>query len=157
MENNKLVRFTIFLCINILALGVGVLLMDNGQTSPWYASLNKAPWTPEGWVFGAAWTTVMISFAIYMAALSLNFPFGFKPLMKLYALQWFLNVSWNYLFFNQHQTLIALIFIVSLWLLIGYFTFNYIKTVKYYTLFIAPYLIWMTIAASLNAYIVFNN
>jgi tryptophan-rich sensory protein len=27
-----------------------------------YLNLNKAPWTPAGWVFGAAWTSVMLFF-----------------------------------------------------------------------------------------------
>ena len=35
--------------------------------------------------------------------------------------------------------------------------FEYLKKVKWYTLFILPYLIWMTIATSLNVYIVLNN
>jgi tryptophan-rich sensory protein len=157
MENNKIVRFLIFTCINILALGIGVLLMENGPQSAWYVNLNKAPWTPEGWVFAVAWNSIMVAFAVYMTALSFKFPFGHKPLVKLYALQWVLNVSWNFLFFNQHFTVIALLSITALWLLIGYFTFKYLKLVKFYTLFILPYLIWMTIATSLNAYIVFNN
>lgn len=157
MENNKIVRFIIFLCINILALGIGFFLMENGPQSAWYAQLNKAPWTPEGWVFGVAWNTIMIAFAVYMTALSFQFPYAHKPLVKLYAAQWILNVSWNFLFFNQHLTIIALVSITALWLLIGYFTFKYLKPLKYYTLFIFPYLIWMTIATSLNAYIVFNN
>jgi len=157
MKNSKVIRFIIFLCVNFLALGLGVLLMQNGPQSAWYMELNKAPWTPEGWVFGAAWTSIMIAFAFYMTVLSFKFPFAHKPLIKLYAIQWVLNVLWNLLFFNQHLTTIALISITALWLLIGYFTFKHLKTLQYYTLLIAPYLIWMTIATSLNAYIVFNN
>ncbi|MDN3666103.1 TspO/MBR family protein [Algibacter miyuki] len=157
MENNKIIRFVLFLCFNILALGIGVLIMSDGPQSAWYTSLNKAPWTPDNWVFGAAWTCIMVAFSVYMTALTYRFPFTHHPLIKLYALQWVLNVLWNFLFFNQHLAILGLINITALWLLIGYFTFNYIKTLKYYTLFIAPYLIWITIATSLNAYIVFNN
>ena len=157
MKNNKYIRFLIFLLVNFSALGLGTLLMNNGPQSEWYQTLNKAPWTPEGWVFGVAWTSIMVLFAIYMTALSFKHPFAHKPLVKLYALQWVLNVIWNFLFFNQHLTLIALISITALWLLIGYFTFKHLKQLKFHTLFILPYLIWMTIATSLNAYVVFNN
>ena len=43
--------------------------MDNGPMTDWYINLNQAPWSPPGWVFGAAWTTIMICFSIYMAYL----------------------------------------------------------------------------------------
>ncbi|NRA92357.1 MAG: tryptophan-rich sensory protein, partial [Psychroserpens sp.] len=60
-------RFLVFAVINFSALGLGTILMGNGATSSWYQQLNKAPWTPEGWVFGAAWFTVMLCFSAYMA------------------------------------------------------------------------------------------
>ena len=61
--------FFIFLAINFGGLAFGSWLMNNGPTSDWYSNLNKAPWTPPGWVFGVAWTTIMICFSIYLAKL----------------------------------------------------------------------------------------
>ncbi|TVZ55161.1 TspO/MBR related protein [Lutibacter sp. Hel_I_33_5] len=155
--NTKVVRFIIFLFFNFLALGIGVVLMENGPRTEWYTTLNQAPWTPENWVFGAAWSSIMLCFSFYMTKLSYEYDFSDKKLITLYSVQWILNISWNYIFFNQHQTEIGLVSITVLWLLIGYFTFNHIKQLKYSTLLIAPYLVWMTIATSLNAYIVFYN
>ena len=60
-----------FLLINFSALTIGSWLMDNGPQTDWYKGLNKAPWTPAGWVFGFAWTTIMICFSIYMTALNM--------------------------------------------------------------------------------------
>lgn len=157
MKQNKYIRFLLFLVVNFLALGIGVLLMENGPKTAWYLSLNKAPWTPAGWVFGVAWFTIMLLFAVYMTKLSFEFHFLNKKLITLFSIQWILNVAWNYLFFNQHLIIIGLIVITSLWLLIGYFTFKNLKQLKGITLFILPYLIWMTIATSLNAYIVLYN
>jgi tryptophan-rich sensory protein len=131
--------------------------MENGPQTDWYRSLNKAPWSPEGWVFGVAWTTIMIMFSVFMAKIIELHPFLSLKLFGLYSVQWVLNVSWNYFFFNQKMIFIALIVIILLWLLIGYLTFKYFKKNKWLTVFIAPYLIWMTIATSLNAYIVFYN
>ena len=153
----KIRLFLLFLATNFGALGLGVLLMNNGSTSEWYYSLDKAPWSPEGWVFGAAWFSLMFFYSIYMANLVLHYEIPNTKLIVLYAMQWSLNVSWNYIFFNQHMTVLGLIVIVSLWLLVGYFAFNFLKKLKYRTLFIAPYLIWMTIAMSLNLYIVIHN
>ena len=149
--------FLLFIVSNFGALGLGVLLMSNGSTSDWYYSLNKAPWTPDGWVFGTAWFSLMFSYAFYMTALVLKYKRPNFKLVKLYVIQWILHVSWPYIFFNQHLTIFGLIVIIGLWLLIGYFTFRFMKTLKYQTLFILPYLVWMTVATSLNAYIVINN
>ncbi|MBE7648272.1 TspO/MBR family protein [Tenacibaculum finnmarkense] len=157
MKQNKYIRFLIFLVVNFLALAIGVVLMEDGPKTDWYLSLNKAPWTPAGWVFGAAWSTIMLLFAFYMTKLSFKFPFLDKKLTILFSVQWILNVGWNYFFFNQHLTVIGLVIITLLWLLIGYFTFKNLRELKGITLFILPYLIWMTIATSLNAYIVFYN
>ncbi|MCG8183818.1 TspO/MBR family protein [Tenacibaculum piscium] len=157
MKQNKYIRFLLFLVVNFLALGIGVILMENGPKSEWYLSLNKAPWTPAGWVFGAAWSTIMLLFAFYMTKLSFKFPFLDKKLTILFSVQWILNVGWNYLFFNQHLMGIGLLVITLLWLLIGYFTFKYLKELKINTLWILPYLIWMTIATTLNAYTVLYN
>ena len=157
MFQNKYVRFLTFLVVNFLALGLGVLLMNNGPQTEWYKALNQAPWTPANWVFGVAWSSIMFCFSFYMTKLSLEYYYLDIKLITLFTIQWFLNVSWNYFFFNQHLTELGLVVITLLWLLIGYFTFNHLKKVKWYTLLIVPYLIWMTIATSLNAYIVFYN
>lgn len=154
---NKYILFLLFLAANFGALGIGVFLMDDGSSSEWYYNLNKAPWTPEGWVFGAAWTTIMLLFSFYMTKLALLFKETNSFLVQLFVVQWLLNVSWNYIFFNQHLTIIGFVVIISLWLLVGFFTFNYIKQLKWYTLLIAPYLIWLTIASSLNGYIILYN
>jgi len=149
--------FLTFLFFNFLALAVGVLFMKDGPQTKWYLSLNKASWTPDDWVFGAAWCTIMVCFAFYMSKLSVQYQFLNKKLLFLYITQWVLNVSWNYLFFNKHLIVAGLIGITLLWLLIGYFTFKYTRKLKWITLLIFPYLIWMTIATSLNAYIAFYN
>lgn len=51
----KILVFGLFFIINFGALGLGALLMDSSPIeNEWYVQLNKAPWTPPGWVFGAA-------------------------------------------------------------------------------------------------------
>ncbi|MDC6468346.1 tryptophan-rich sensory protein, partial [Flavobacteriaceae bacterium] len=66
----KLLKISIFfLVLNFSALAIGSWLMNNGPMTNWYVNLNQAPWTPPGWVFGIAWTTIMICFSVYMAYL----------------------------------------------------------------------------------------
>ena len=57
MKIFKLIFF--FLILNFSALAIGIWLMNNGSTSEWYDNLIKAPWEPDGWVFGFAWTFLM--------------------------------------------------------------------------------------------------
>ena len=64
--SKKFQYILLFILINFGALAIGTYLMDNGPTSIWYLTLNKAPWTPPGWVFGAAWFSIMVCFSIYI-------------------------------------------------------------------------------------------
>ncbi len=144
-----------FLVLNFGALGIGTFLMNNGPQDSWYNALNKAPWTPPGWFFGVAWTTIMICFSIYMAYL-----IQVKSTANIWLLffaQFILNTSWNYVFFNQHLVLLGLLVIVLLTVLVGYFLLKFNKLMKQKTWFIVPYFIWLIVASSLNAYVYMNN
>ncbi|MBR9915600.1 MAG: tryptophan-rich sensory protein [Algicola sp.] len=147
--------FIIFLIVNFGALGIGSWLMNDGPTSDWYLSLNKAPWTPDGWVFGVAWTSIMICFAAYMAFLYLKRPS--HKVLWLFAIQWLLNVSWNFIFFNQHFTVFGLFNITLLTIIVAAFLVTYLKDLRGKSILIAPYLIWLCIATSLNLYITIYN
>ena len=144
-----------FLIINFGALALGTWFMDNGPKADWYLQLDKAPWTPDGWVFGAAWTTIMICFSAYMAFLYLvRFT---NKVRTLFVIQFILNVSWNLLFFNQKLIDFALIDIVLLTIIVTAFLFTYAKDLKGKSILILPYVIWLCIATSLNLYISLYN
>ncbi|WP_283635575.1 TspO/MBR family protein [Aquaticitalea lipolytica] len=145
----------LFLIINFGALALGSWLMNNGPQTEWYTSLNQAPWTPEGWVFGVAWTTIMLCFSIYMTYLYLKLPTS--KFATLFSVQFILNVIWNYLFFNQHLIAFGLITIVALTIVVATFLFKFKTELKAKTLFILPYFVWLCIATSLNSYIYLYN
>ena len=147
--------FFIFLIINFSVLGLGRWIMGEGARGNWYLSLNKAPWTPDGWVFGAAWTTIMICFSFYMTYLYLKKPS--REVLSLFILQFVLNLSWNLVFFNLEYIYIGLINIMIQTIIIATFLIIYMKALKGKTIFILPYLIWICIATSLNLYIVIYN
>jgi tryptophan-rich sensory protein len=93
-------KLILFFCLNFAALGIGGLLIGNPGTNEWYQSVNKAPWTPPGWVFGFAWTSIMICFSLFMYYVSLKFSASdLKLFYVLFAIQWLLNVLWNPVFF----------------------------------------------------------
>ncbi len=143
----------IFLIINLGSLALGTILMNNGPQTEWYINLNKAPWTPPGWVFGVAWTFIMVCFSFYLADLFSKFK---TTAIKInFVLQVILNISWNYLFFNQHLVLSGLINLLLLNVVLCYFFFTLSKNNTKYLLI--PYMIWMCIATSLNLYILIHN
>jgi len=151
-----LLRFVIFLLLNFLALGIGGWFTGPGVNSVWYVTLEKAPWTPPGWVFGFAWGTIMNCFSLYLALLWTQ-EINRKSLIRLYILQWILNVLWNPLFFYFHQTEASLFELVSLSGVVAYFLFHYRREMGWKSFLLLPYFIWLLIATSLNAFSVFMN
>ena len=152
----KILSFLIFLFLNFLALGIGGLFTGEGVPSEWYTNLSKAPWTPPGWVFGAAWTTIMILFAVFMSQ-GWNILEQKSFFIIVYAVQWVLNILWNPLFFHFHLTGIALIEISLLLLCVLYIARVYWPELRWRVLLLSPYIIWLCIATSLNAYAYINN
>ena len=100
--HHKIKYLILFLFVNFGGLGFGSWLMNNGPMTSWYQNLNKAPWTPPGWVFGMAWTLIMICFSFYMA-------YAYKELnnkqllIGLFIFQLILNIGWNPSFFYFYE------------------------------------------------------
>lgn len=150
------IRCVLFFILNFGALALGGLFTGKGVSSNWYVLLNKAPWTPPGWVFGFVWTIIMICFTIYMA-IEWGEKKHKKELAILFLIQWILNVAWNPTFFYFQNIAIGLLVISSLTLLIAYMLLRFRKEFKFYSLLLLPYLIWLFIATSLNGYIFVMN
>lgn len=149
-------RVLIFLLVNFSALAIGGYFTVDGVPSDWYTNLSKAPWTPPGWVFGAAWSTIMICFSFFMSY-AWKYTNDRNFLIVLFTIQIILNIGWNPAFFYFHQVLLGLIVISILTLLIAYILYYYWKVLKLKSILIFPYLLWLIIATSLNAYVLFNN
>ena len=149
-------RIVLFLILNFGALAIGGFFSAKGVPSDWYQDLNKAPWTPPGWVFGFAWSTIMICFSIYMAYLWPEVE-NKRLLIGLYLFQWVLNVAWNPSFFYYHHIPFALLIISLLTVVVAVMLYYYGPVLKIKSLLLLPYLIWLLIATSLNGYILFKN
>ncbi|WP_397445827.1 TspO/MBR family protein [Polaribacter sp. R77954] len=145
----------IFIIVNFSGLAIGNWFMDGGPMTDWYINLKKAPWTPPGWVFGVAWTTIMICFSIYLGKLFLVE--NSKKMTAIFIIQFILNVSWNFLFFKQHWVFLGLINLSLLTALLFFYFFKFSKKVKNYKYLLLPYIIWLCIATSLNLYVLIHN
>jgi tryptophan-rich sensory protein len=145
----------LFLAVNFGGLAIGSWLMNNGPLSNWYTNLQQAPWTPPGFVFGIAWTLIMICFSIYLGKLFTED--NTSKNRTIFLIQFVLNVSWNFIFFNQHLVLFALINILLLTSLIFVYFFKLSSAVNNYKYLLLPYMLWLCIATSLNLYILVHN
>lgn len=141
--------FFVGLCLAVFLFG-GLF-----QPGEWYESLQRAPWSPPNIAFPIAWTIlyVLIALAGHKIAIS-----GDSLALKVWYAQLGLNALWSWVFFGQHWLKLGLIDLVALVILI---TFLIIRGAKrsggLISLMLFPYLIWLSLATSLNAYIVLHN
>ena len=147
--------YLIFIFINFSALGIGTWLMNDGPRTEWYTNLNQAPWSPPGWVFGIAWSSIMLFFSAFMTYL-IQVDRS-KKVLVLFSVQFVLNIFWNYLFFNQHLIILGLLNIIFLTFLMLYFLIAYKYVLKNKRFYVLPYCIWLVLATSLNLYIALYN
>jgi benzodiazapine receptor len=152
-------RIALFLILNFGALYVGALFMGGSPAeNEWYKALNKAPWTPPGWVFGFAWTTIMILYSIYLSRVFKSLPKEkFKLAVGLFIIQWILNVSWNPIFFVHHALVLGCVFIFFLIVVLLVFHVKHLKHRRIELVLILPYLLWLCVAFSLNLYVFIRN
>ena len=149
-------RLLFFFVLNFGALALGSYLMGEGPTGSWYTDLNKAPWTPPGWVFGTSWTLIMVCLSIFMnkaaqiEALS-------KTILWIYGVQLVLNILWNPLFFDLHWMGVALFEIILLVFVVGFMAIKAKPYLPRLTWLLTPYVVWLSIAITLNAYSLQNN
>ncbi|NNE33471.1 MAG: tryptophan-rich sensory protein [Winogradskyella sp.] len=152
----KIQLFILFFILNFGGLAIGSWLMGDAISDDWYVSLNKAPWTPPGPIFGIAWTAIMLCFSIYLSYLF--YIRKSRHLIFVYSLALILNVSWNFVFFNQQLTSLGLLNLIALTLIIAYLFISFgdeqLSKLRYLLL---PYIIWLCTAISLNGFIIINN
>jgi tryptophan-rich sensory protein len=146
-------QLILFLLINFGGLALGSFLMGNPSENTWYQSLEKAPWTPPGWVFGAAWFSIMLFYSIFMQQLLKTKSNNSKSIKWLFGLSVFFNVCWNPIFFVHHYVVVGLVFLITLFLLLIQLFRISLQHQSKIALLLLPYLIWMLIAISLNAYV----
>ena len=134
--------------VNALALYLGGRFTGPGVQSDWYQGLSQAPWTPPGWVFGVAWTVVMVGLTVFMVRVPRT-----RRLVAVFALQWALNIAWNPVFFAWRAPWAGLVVIVAL----AGTVVALARLGGRQAVWLVPYLVWLAIATSLNAWIALFN
>ncbi|MEM1074158.1 MAG: TspO/MBR family protein [Pseudomonadota bacterium] len=141
--------FWLLFCIFLLAcLGAGATggLFPPG---PWYRGLTKPWFTPPDWVFPVTWTTLYLCMSIAGARVAMAE--GNALAMALWSMQIAFNALWTPVFFGLKNIRLGMAVVVFLWGTV-LATLLVLWAVDWLAgLLFVPYLIWVTIAAALNA------
>ncbi len=138
------ILFCIFLAATFAAGATGAMF----PTGEWYKQLNKPSWTPPNWLFPIAWTSIylLMSFAgARVAVLE-----GSAYAMAFWAMQIAFNALWTPIFFGLRNLKGSLPVMAGLWVsvlgcLVTHFMLDPLAGLAF-----VPYMIWVTVAASLN-------
>lgn len=136
-------------CIFFAAcLGAGVTggLFPPG---PWYRALKKPVWTPPDIVFPIVWFVLYGCMAFAGARAALAPENGVA--MAFWAMQIAFNGLWTPVFFGLRQIRLGMAVVGFLWLSVASAMVALWQVDTLAGLLFVPYLIWVTIAAALNA------
>jgi translocator protein len=144
----------------LIAAGVAVFIGMLGgtltDTGPWYQNLRKPSWQPPDWLFGPAWILIFA-----LATVSAVYAWRNSKdrtqrewVIGLFALNGFLNVLWSTLFFALKRPDWALIEVALLWLSILLPMVVFWRIARRASLYLLPYLAWVSFAAFLNLTVV---
>jgi tryptophan-rich sensory protein len=117
----------------------------------WYASLQKPPWTPPGWIFGPVWTALytIMGVAAWLVWKRGGFARQGKAL-SLFLGQLLFNALWSPLFFGMHNPGLALADLLLLWLALAATLAAFWKARPVAGALLVPYLAWVSFAGALN-------
>jgi len=146
MLNKKMVvPFVWGLSIAIL----GGLATDLG---PWYHALKEPFWKPPDFLFGPIWSTIFILSGIAWVGVK-HLTSDTLILGRLNIFFWLnalLNLLWSILYFRFQRPDWSLYEAVFLWLSVLALFLTIRKISTKYSLYILPYLVWVSIAIVLN-------
>ena len=142
-----------YLVSSIGSLAVALVGGYLTQLDEWYYSLIQPSWKPPDWAFGPIWTIILVFCAISAATCfkkSSHDQRFKKKLIYLFILNGALNIIWSLFYFYLKRPDIALLEVILLWGSILLLILHTKKYSNFASLIIYPYLLWVSIAATLN-------
>ena len=140
----------LLLCFGVAA--VGGLSTAEGVRE-WYPALDKPPWTPPNWAFGPIWTFLYTAMGVAAWDILRRGPRAGRNALMLFGVQLTLNLLWSPLFFGAQLTGLALLTMTALWLAIFACIPVFARHSRLSAALMVPYLAWVSVAWSLNAWI----
>ena len=136
-------------------IGLASALVTAPAVATWYRTLRRPPWTPPDAAFGPVWTTLylLMGVAALLVGRSRTDPRLVEQVQAANALQLALNAGWSVAFFGRRNPAAGLVVIGALWLAIVATIAADARVDRRAAALLLPYLAWVTLAMSLNAWI----
>ena len=121
----------------------------------WYETLQQPGFTPPNAVFMPVWLTL---YALMGVAIFLIWRKGLSDsdVRIAFILFWgqlVLNIMWSVVFFGFRSILGGMIIIIALWALLLIIIMRFFRISRVAGGLMVPYIVWISIAASLNSWI----
>ncbi len=141
----EILLFVLFLACCGAAASTGAMF----QPGAWYDALAKPRWTPPNWVFPVVWSILYLLIAASAARVAGQI--GSQFAMAFWALQIALNTLWTPVFFGLRRIKAGMWIICLLWIAVAGAMLTAWFVDELAGILLVPYLLWVTIAAALNA------
>ncbi len=146
----KRISWSAVLVITLLMVLVAFTGSSFTHIDSWYYSLHKPPFQPPNWLFAPVWTLLYILIGIAAYLLYQSKKAGQALVLGVLFLNLILNVLWSYLFFTDHNLLLAMFDLVLLWLTTCVIILKARPLHSIAAWLFAPYLLWLSFAGVLN-------
>ncbi len=148
----KLDKRLLAVCIAIPLLVGGVASLLTGGGMEVFASVEKPPLSPPGWLFPVVWTILytVMGISSYLILTSEADESAKEGAIRVYGLQLLVNFLWPTFFFNFRWYGFSFFWLLLLWFLVVVMILRFREINKLAAYMNIPYLIWLTFAAYLN-------
>ncbi|MEP7092821.1 MAG: TspO/MBR family protein [Flavobacterium sp.] len=150
---NKITRIAVAVIV-CLTVGYSSSTVTKTGVEIWYPTIIKPAFNPPNWIFMPVWTLLFVLMGIAAGLVWDKIKeqnAEVKKALGFFLIQLALNVIWSYLFFGLKNPMLALIEIALLWLMIYETYLKFIKINKIAGYLLIPYMVWVGLAAILNA------
>lgn len=148
----KLDKRLLAVCIAIPLLVGGVASLLTGGGMEVFASVEKPPLSPPGWLFPVVWTILytLMGISSYLILTSDANENAKEGAIRVYGLQLLVNFLWPTFFFNFRWYGFSFFWLLLLWFLVIVMILRFREISRLAAYLNIPYLIWLTFAAYLN-------
>lgn len=146
MVLSSALSLVVFVALNVATAASGAMF----QPGEWYAKLRKPTWTPPNIAFPIVWTVLFCAIAVSGWLVWEAAGLAAWPALALYLVHLVVNAAWSYLFFGLKRLDWAMVEVIGLWAIIAAVMVAFAPYSRLAALLLAPYLVWVTIAAVLN-------
>ncbi len=152
MDSSKIDKKLLAICIALPLLVGTISALLTRESMMLFASVNKPPLSPPGWLFPVVWTLLytLMGIASYLVLTSEASKEEISKALNVYLYQLLVNFLWSTWFFNLQWYYFAFVWLVLLWILILATLARFYRISKPAGYLLVPYLLWVTFAGYLN-------